>query len=64
MSRKILIDLTALTNRAIRICITVVVLVRDIQPGAVNIDQQVHTLGVKGVLVCRSLGHLVELRIQ
>ena len=58
-----LINLTVLSNRAIKICRITIVLVKDIQPGAVNTDQQVHTLEEEGVLVCRSLNHLAKLML-
>ena len=51
------IELAALTDQVTRI------LKRDIQLGAVSISQQVCTLDDEGVLVCRSLGHLAELKI-
>ena len=52
-----MIDLAALTDQVTRIR------KRDIQLGAVSISQQVCTLDDEGVLVCRSLGHLAELKI-
>ena len=59
-----LIDLVVLTDQAIKICRIAIVLVKDIQIGVVNTDQQVCTPNEEGVLVCRSLNHLDELKIQ
>ncbi|GFY85663.1 hypothetical protein Acr_04g0004010 [Actinidia rufa] len=59
-----LIELIELSDRAIRIHKIVIVLVRDIQLGAVSTDHQVFILGKEGVMVCQSLGHLAELRIR
>ena len=59
-----LIDLVVLSDQAIKICRIAIMLVRDIQPGAISTNQQVCTLGEEGVLVCWSLCHLAELRIR
>ena len=59
-----LIDLATPTDRATRIHKITILLVRDIQLGAVSTDQQVRIPGEEGVLVRQSLGHLAELRIQ
>ena len=63
MPQKILIDLAVLTDQVTRIRIIIMVLVKDIQPGAISIGQQVCTPDEEGVLMCQSLGHLTELRI-
>ncbi|GFS36114.1 hypothetical protein Acr_00g0044140 [Actinidia rufa] len=62
--RKILINLAIPSDQVIRIRRIAIVLVRDIQLGAVSSDQQVHTPGEEGVLVCWNLDHLAELKIR
>ncbi|GFS31346.1 hypothetical protein Acr_00g0016860 [Actinidia rufa] len=52
LSQKKLIDLAILTERATRIRKIAIVLVKDIQSGAVSTNQQVCTPGKEGVLGC------------
>ncbi|GFS32989.1 hypothetical protein Acr_00g0025750 [Actinidia rufa] len=59
-----LIYLASFADRVTKIPKVAIALVGDIQPGAVHNDWQVCTLGVEGVLSCRSLGHLAKLRTQ
>ena len=59
-----LIDLAILTNRATRIRKIIIVLVKDIQQGAVITSQRVYTPNKEGVLICLSHGCLAELRMR
>ena len=57
-----LIDLVILIDQAIMICRIIILLVKDIQQGAINTSRQVYTLDEEEVLVYMSLVCLAELK--